>query len=153
MVLANGIYHKLKEQLKNGGALLLDLLFLAYLGIEGEHTSYIICAIAYLQLQANVPSKMAKKAYISCEQATHILWQTIQCTIYNKAIGNVDFRIKLKRFCSALPCFWQSICEHDVLFSIHAYKALNMHLKMTQYNRSTRRLVPLYERTLQGQAM
>ena len=50
MVLANGICHKLKEELKNGGALLLDLLFLAYLGIEGEHISYIIYAIACLQL-------------------------------------------------------------------------------------------------------
>ena len=36
MVLANGMVHKLREKLKNDGALLFGLIFLAYLDIGGE---------------------------------------------------------------------------------------------------------------------
>ena len=35
MVLANGMVHKLREELKNEGALLFGLIFLAYLNIGG----------------------------------------------------------------------------------------------------------------------
>ena len=36
MVPANGMVHKLREELKDDGALLFDLIFLAYLDIGGE---------------------------------------------------------------------------------------------------------------------
>ena len=36
MVPANGMVYKLREELKNDGALLLGLIFLAYLDIGGE---------------------------------------------------------------------------------------------------------------------
>ena len=36
MVLANGMVHKLREELKDDGALLFGLIFLAYLDIGGE---------------------------------------------------------------------------------------------------------------------
>ena len=37
MVPANGMFHKLREELKNDGALLLGLIFLAYLNVGGEY--------------------------------------------------------------------------------------------------------------------
>ena len=37
MVPANGMVHKLREELKNDGALLFSLIFLAYLDIGGEY--------------------------------------------------------------------------------------------------------------------
>ena len=40
MVLANGMVHKLREELKNDGALLFGLIFLAYLDIGGECFPY-----------------------------------------------------------------------------------------------------------------
>ena len=36
MVLANGMVHKLREELKDDGALLFGLIFLAYLDIGGD---------------------------------------------------------------------------------------------------------------------
>ena len=37
MVLANGIYTKLHEELEDDGALLFGYIFMAYLDIGGEH--------------------------------------------------------------------------------------------------------------------
>ena len=37
MVPTNGMVHKLREELKNDGALLFGLIFLAYLNIGGEY--------------------------------------------------------------------------------------------------------------------
>ena len=37
MVLANEMVHKLRDELKNDGALLFGLIFLAYLDIGGEY--------------------------------------------------------------------------------------------------------------------
>ena len=60
MVPANGMAHKLREELKNDGALLFSLIFLAYLDIGGEYfflllplftfmcTSYFCLALAVL---------------------------------------------------------------------------------------------------------
>ena len=42
MVPANGMVYKLREELKNDGALLFDLIFLAYLDIGGEYFAYYI---------------------------------------------------------------------------------------------------------------
>ena len=66
MVLANGMVHKLREELKDDGALLLGLIFLAYLDIEGECsclffplftfmcTSYFGLALAVLSSEPTV---------------------------------------------------------------------------------------------------
>ena len=63
MALANGMVHKLREKLKNDGALLFNLIFLAYLDIGGEHlcllfpffvfvcTSYFGLALVVLSLK------------------------------------------------------------------------------------------------------
>ena len=45
LMLANGMWHRLKEELKNDGALLSRLLFLAYLDIGGEHISSVFPCI------------------------------------------------------------------------------------------------------------
>ena len=66
MVPANGMVHKLREELKDDGALLFGLIFLAYLGIGGEcfclffplfpfmRTSYVGLALAALSSEAIV---------------------------------------------------------------------------------------------------
>ena len=66
MVPANGMVHKLREELKDDGALLFGLIFLAYLGIGGECfclffplftfmcTSYVGLALAALSSEAIV---------------------------------------------------------------------------------------------------
>ena len=42
MVLANGMVHKLREKLKNEGALFFGLIFLPYLDIGGEYFSLLL---------------------------------------------------------------------------------------------------------------
>ena len=66
MVPANGMVHKLREELKDDGALLFGLIFLAYLDIEGEcfclffplfafmYTSYVGLALAVLSSEPAV---------------------------------------------------------------------------------------------------
>ena len=41
MVLANGMYSKLREELEDDGALLLGYIFMAYLDIGGEHRYHL----------------------------------------------------------------------------------------------------------------
>ena len=41
MVLANGIYSKLREELEDDGALLFGYIFMAYLDIGGEHRYHL----------------------------------------------------------------------------------------------------------------
>lgn len=48
MVPANGMWHKLKEELANDGALLFGLLFLAYLDIGGEHICVLYIPSLYM---------------------------------------------------------------------------------------------------------
>ena len=48
MVPANGIVHKLREELKNDGALLFNLIFLAYLDIGGEYFSLLLPLLALM---------------------------------------------------------------------------------------------------------
>ena len=48
MVPANGMWLKLKEELANDGAMLLGLLFLAYLDIGGEHISVLYIPSLYM---------------------------------------------------------------------------------------------------------
>ena len=50
MALANGMWHKLKEELKVDGALLFGLLILAYLDIGGEHISLFFPFTVYVLL-------------------------------------------------------------------------------------------------------
>ena len=48
MVPANGMVHKLREELKNDGALLFGLIFLAYLDIGGECFSLLLPLFAFM---------------------------------------------------------------------------------------------------------
>ena len=48
MVPANGMVHKLREELKNDGALLFGLIFLAYLDIRGECFSLLLRLFAFM---------------------------------------------------------------------------------------------------------
>ena len=48
MVPANGMVHKLKEELKNDGALVFDLIFLAYLDIGGDYFSLLLSLFALM---------------------------------------------------------------------------------------------------------
>ena len=48
MVLANGMVHKLREELKDDGALLFGLIFLAYLDIRGECFCFIFPLFAFM---------------------------------------------------------------------------------------------------------
>ena len=48
MVLANGMVHKLREELKNDGALLFGLIFLEYLDIGGECFSLLLSLFAFM---------------------------------------------------------------------------------------------------------
>ena len=41
MVLANGMYSKLREELEDDGALLFGYIFMAYLDIGGEHRYHL----------------------------------------------------------------------------------------------------------------
>ena len=41
MVLANGMYSKLREELEDDGAFLFDYIFMAYLDIGGEHRYHL----------------------------------------------------------------------------------------------------------------
>ena len=41
MVLANGMYSKLREELEDDGALLVGYIFMAYLDIGGEHRYHL----------------------------------------------------------------------------------------------------------------
>ena len=41
MVLANGMYNKLCEELEDDGALLFGYIFMAYLDIGGEHRYHL----------------------------------------------------------------------------------------------------------------
>ena len=50
MVPANGMVHKLKEELENDGALLFGLIFLAYLDLVGEYFCLLFLFIAFLFL-------------------------------------------------------------------------------------------------------
>ena len=48
MVLANGMVHKLREELKNDGALLFSLIRLAYLDIGGEYFCLLLPLFAFI---------------------------------------------------------------------------------------------------------
>ena len=48
MVLANGMVHKLREELKNDGALMFNLIFLAYLNIGGEYFCLLFPLFAFV---------------------------------------------------------------------------------------------------------
>ena len=48
IVLANGMVHKLKEELKNDGALVFGLIFLAYLDIGGEYFCLLFSLFAFV---------------------------------------------------------------------------------------------------------
>ena len=48
MVPTNGMVHKLRDELKNGSALLFGLIFLAYLDIGGEHFSLLFPLFAFV---------------------------------------------------------------------------------------------------------
>ena len=48
MVLANGMVHKLSEELKNDSALLLGLIFFAYLDLGGEYFFLLFCSSHFL---------------------------------------------------------------------------------------------------------
>ena len=48
MMPANGMVHKLREELKNDGALLSNLILLAYLGIGGECFSLLLPLFAFM---------------------------------------------------------------------------------------------------------
>ena len=50
MVPTNGTCHKLKEELKNDGSLLINLVFLACLDIEGECFSLLFLFVVHLFL-------------------------------------------------------------------------------------------------------
>ena len=49
MVLANGMVYKLREELKNDGALLFGLIFLAYLDIGGEYFCLLHPLFAFMR--------------------------------------------------------------------------------------------------------
>ena len=57
-----------------------------------------------------------------------------------------------RNFCSASPSFWQSVCKHNVFFSIRVHRTLNKISYTIECNRSSRRPMPLHKRTPQGQA-
>ena len=48
IMLANGMVHKLREELKNDSALLFGLIFLAYLDIGGEYFSLLLPLFALM---------------------------------------------------------------------------------------------------------
>ena len=48
MVPANGMLHKLREELKNEGVLLFGFIFLAYLDIGGEYFSLLLTLFAFM---------------------------------------------------------------------------------------------------------
>ena len=48
LVLANGMWHRLKKELKNDDAVLFRLQFLAYLDIGGEHISSVFPCILFV---------------------------------------------------------------------------------------------------------
>ena len=49
MVPANGMVHKLREELKSDGGLLLGLIFLAYWTLEGSTSPYyFLCSLLYV---------------------------------------------------------------------------------------------------------
>ena len=48
MVPANGMVHKLREELKDDGALLFGLIFLAYLDIRGECFCLVFPLFAFM---------------------------------------------------------------------------------------------------------
>ena len=119
------------------------------------------CSICTLQvddaascppLKSNPPSKLTVKAQILCEQAARVSQQTTKYALYCKATNNVDSSIKFQNFCSASPSFWQSVCKHNVLFSIRVHKTSNKRLDTIERNRSSRRPMLLHKRTPQGQA-